>query len=200
MKNQIRILAVLGVLLFGSLAFTTIDKRIIAIDAGHGGDDFGVNVNGFHEKSITVAVAKKIKELNKNENVEIVLIRDGDTSMDLREKTNIINNLKPDLVISLHVNSNSNTKANGVNAYISSNKTFYDESKKMAEISIDKITSTGKLAKRYVSEAPFYILKNANCSMVHLELGFLSNENDRNYITSEDGQNEIASKILESLN
>ena len=126
----------------------------ILFDAGHGGYDSGVNKYGFEEKTITESIARKIKEQNNNENVQIVLIRDEDISMNLTDRVTIINKLKPDLVLSIHINSNSNMKANGVNAYISSNKTFYDESKKMAEIAVDKITSTGKLTKRYVAEAP----------------------------------------------
>ncbi|GAA3761824.1 N-acetylmuramoyl-L-alanine amidase [Flavobacterium ginsengiterrae] len=200
MKTKIKILAVLSIAVLGFMAFKPLDKKVVLIDAGHGGYDVGKDLYGFEEKAITEAIARKIKEQNNNENVEIVLIRDGDMSMNLTDRVTIINKLKPDLVLSIHINANSNMKANGVGAYISSNKTFYDESKKMAEIAVDKITSTGKLSKRQINEAPFHILKYANCSMVHLEIGFLSNENDRNYITSEDGQNEIASKILESLN
>lgn len=200
MKKKVKILAVLCTVVFGFLAFTPLNKKVVVIDAGHGGYDVGADIKGFEEKAITEAVASKIKELNKNENVEIILLRDGDTSMDLRERTTIINKIKPDLVISLHVSSTTSDKPNGVSAYISSNKTFNEQSKKTAENVVDKITSAGKLGKRYISEAPFHILKYANCSMVHLEIGFLSNENDRNYITSEEGQNQIATKILESLN
>lgn len=119
--------------------------------------------------------------------------------MELKERVSIINNLKPDLVISLHVNSNSNMQANGVQAFIPSNETFKDKSKEIAEIIIDKLTTTGNLLKRNTTEAPFYILKNANCPIMTLEMGFLSNEKDRNYITSEKGQNEIATKILEAV-
>lgn len=200
MKTKIKVLVVFCWVIFGFMAFKPVDKKVVLIDAGHGGYDAGADIKGFEEKTITVAIARKIKEQSNSENVEIVLIRDGDMSMNLTDRVTIINKLKPDLVLSLHVNSNSNMNANGVGAYISSNKAFHDQSKEIAEIAVDKITSTGKLTKRYVAEAPFHILKYANCNMVHLDLGFLSNENDRNYITSEEGQKEIANKILESLN
>lgn len=202
MKTKIRILGLLSVvvLLVISFSFRPLEeKKTIVIDAGHGGYDVGKDIYGFEEKTITEAVAKKIKELNNDANVEIVLIRDGDISMELKERVSIINNLQPDLVISIHVNSNSNIQANGVQAYIPANETFKDKSKEIAEIIIDKLAATGNLVKRNTSEAPFYILKNANCPTMTLEIGFLSNEKDRNYITSEKGQNEIATKILEAL-
>ena len=199
MKKKIQFLSVLSAVVFGFLAFTTLDKKTIVIDAGHGGQDAGVDVRGFEEKTITEAVAKKIKELNKNANVEIVLLRDGDVNMDLPERVSKINNLKPDLVISLHISTNRNVKANGVRAYITSKETFHDQSKQIAETVIDKIAINGNLEKGKVTEAPFFILKNAECPVVLLEMGYLSNENDRDYLTSEKGQSEIADKILESI-
>jgi N-acetylmuramoyl-L-alanine amidase len=199
MRTKIKVLVVFCLAIFGFMAFKPLDKKMVIIDAGHGGYDVGADIKGFEEKAITESVASKIKELNKNENVVIVLLRDGDTSMDLKERVFRINNLKPDLVISLHVSSTANEKPNGVGAYISSKKKFYDHSKEIAENIINKIAATGNLSKRYVSEAPFYILKNADFPMVHLEMGFLSNEKDRSYITTEKGQTEIAEKILESL-
>ena len=117
----------------------------------------------------------------------------------MKERVSKINNLKPDLVISLHIGANKNIESNGIGAYISQKKAFQDQSKKVAENVLDNIAATGNLAKRNVTEAPFYILKNADCAVVHLEMGNLSNEKDRNYITSEKGQVEIADKILESI-
>ncbi|MDQ6470001.1 N-acetylmuramoyl-L-alanine amidase [Flavobacterium sp. LHD-80] len=199
MKNKIKLLGILCSLVFGFLAFTTLDKKVVVIDAGHGGEDVGAKVSEFEEKLITEAVAKRIKEQNKNANVEIVLLREGDVNMALKERVLAINNLKPDLVISLHISANSNSNANGVEAYISSKKTFYDQSKEIAETVISNIATTGNLTKRTVSEAPFFILKNSDCPTMLLEMGFLSNEKDRNYITTEKGQDEIAAKILESV-
>ncbi|WJS95810.1 N-acetylmuramoyl-L-alanine amidase [Flavobacterium johnsoniae] len=199
MKTKIKFLVVLSLVVFAFMAFKPVDKKIVVIDAGHGGDDFGASLNGLQEKIIVETIAKKIKAQNKNENLEIVLLREGDHFMELSERVSIINNLKPDLVISLHVSVNPNNKTNGVQAFISSKKTFYDQSKEMAESMIDNIAATGNLAKRRISEAPFYILKNSECPSMFLEMGFLSNENDRSYITSEKGQDEIATKILESL-
>jgi len=201
MKTKTKFLGFLTFLaLFVVVAFKPLeDKKTIVIDAGHGGYDVGADLYGFEEKAITETIAKRIKEQNNSADVEIVLIRDGDISMELKERVSIINNLKPDLVISLHVNSNSNMMANGVQAYVPANEIFKDKSKAIAEIIIDKIAATGNLVKRNTTEAPFYLLKNANCPIMTLEIGFLSNEKDRNYITSTKGQNEIASKILESV-
>lgn len=199
MKTKIKVLVILSAAVFGLFAFKSLDtKKLIIIDAGHGGDDHGTTVNGLQEKIIVETIAKKIKAQNKNENLEIVLLREGDHLMELSERVSIINNLNPSLVISVHINASRDVTKNGVDAYISSNKAFYDQSKENAEAIVEKI-GTEFLVKGTVKEAPFYILKNSNCPAVTLELGYLSNQNDRNYISSEKGQGEIAAKILEAV-
>lgn len=201
MKNKTKILGVLAVIgLFTIFAFKPLnDKKIIVIDAGHGGHDFGAVKYGIEEKTIVETISKKIKEQNKDANLEIVLLREGDHFMELSERVSIINNVKPNLVVSLHVNANMSSEKNGIEAYISNkNEKFKEESTVSAEKLLNTI-SNKSLAKGKVKEAPFYIMKNSNCPAVLIELGYLSNDADRDYLTSEDGQNEIAAKILESV-
>jgi N-acetylmuramoyl-L-alanine amidase len=200
MKTKIKVLGIIsGVFLFGLFAFKPLaEKKVIVIDAGHGGDDFGATMNGIQEKTISETIAKKIKALNKDNTIEIFLLREGDHFMELSERVSIINNLNPDLVISLHLNSSQNADKNGVEAYISSKKEFYEKSKESAEKIVNNL-SGDFLLKGKIKEAPFYILKNSNCPAITLEVGFLSNAENRDYLTSESGQNEIAAKILESV-
>lgn len=199
MKTKIKVLAILIAAVFGLFAFKSLDtKKIIVIDAAHGGDDSGATLNGLQEKTIVEAISKKIRAQNKNENLEIVLLREGDHFMELSERVSMINNLNPSLVISLHINASENFNKNGVEAYVSSKSKFFNESKINAEIMIDKVAGN-YFSKGEVKEASFYILKNSNCPAMTLEVGYLSNVNDRNYISSEKGQDEIAAKILEAV-
>lgn len=50
-----------------------------------------------------------------------------------------------------------------------------------------------------MKDANLYIIKNSKCPAVLLEVGYLSNANDRAYITSESGKDEIAKNILKLL-
>lgn len=198
MKTKIRNSVILFIVLIGIYAFKIPEKKIIVIDAGHGGNDFGVTLNDVQEKIIVENIAKKIKAQNKNENLEIVLVREGDHGMELSERISIINNVNPSLLISLHINSSPNFSKNGIEAYISSNAKFHDQSKASAEILIEKVAGD-YFSKGTVKEASLYILKNANCPAVCIDLGYLSNVNDRNYISTEKGQTEMADKILEAV-
>ena len=159
---------------------------------------FGATSGEVMEKEIVANIANKIIELNKDENLEIVLLREEDNFVDLKTRVEKINSLKPNLVISLHVNNSRNVNVNGVEAFVSKENKFYEESYKHAEGLINKV-SNENLAKRDVKEAPLFILKNSNCPAVNLELGFISNEKDREYITSKKGQTELAAQLVKYL-
>lgn len=172
------------------------EKKIIVIDAGHGGKDHGAENNDELESKIVESIAKKIKLLNVKDNVEIILLREDDSFIGLNERVDKINEINPALLISLHVNASKNSNENGVNAYVSSQNEFYEKSLEAANKLIDKI-SNSYLAKGEVSNANLFVIKNSKCPAVILEVGYLSNENDKAYITSEKGKNEIADRVYE---
>jgi N-acetylmuramoyl-L-alanine amidase len=197
MKNAFRILGI--ALLVFTMSFTSpSNKKLIVIDAGHGGHDMG-STFGFHtEKEIVSKISQKIKGLNTNSDIEIVLIRDNDEFKSLADRVEKINSLNADLVLSLHVNSTKNETSSGIEAFVSDENAKYEDSKAHAE-ELVALLSNEKLQSRGVKTAPFMVLKKTNTAAVTLELGFLSNPSDRNYITSQAGQNEIASKIAAYL-
>jgi N-acetylmuramoyl-L-alanine amidase len=174
------------------------DKKIIVIDAGHGGHDHGAKIDNELESKIVESIAKKIKELNKNNNIEIVLLREDDSFIGLKERTNKVNEINPHLLISLHINTSKNSNVNGVDAFVASENVFYEKSVEAANKLIEKI-SNNNLVKGNVKDAKLFIIEKSKCPAILLEVGYLTNENDKTYITSEDGKNEIANSILDFL-
>lgn len=173
-------------------------KKIILIDAGHGGKDFGTKINDEIESKIVESISKKIKLLNVKDEIEIVLLREDDSFIGLNERLKTINKINPDLLISLHINSSNNAEKNGIHAYVSKDNIHYKESLESANSLIDNI-SNEKLKKGEVNNASLFIIKNSNCPALALEIGYLSNNNDREYVTSEKGKNEIANRIYEVI-
>lgn len=197
MKNTVKFLSLVGLLML-TLSFTsnpTHEKKIIVIDAGHGGKDSGVSLDGFSEKIITEEIAKKIQLLNKDDNFQIVLLRDGDNFIEINDRVIKANEIKPDLLISIHVNSTDDVMKKGAEVYVSSKNEFYKVSSELAEKLINSLASPNK-----VKNANFHIIKDVVCPSFLLEVGFLSNVDDKTYITSDAGQNEIATIILGLLN
>ena len=171
------------------LSFTNFtDKTIIVIDAGHGGTDLGTSKNGIAEKDIVLDIAKRIKALNKNEKIEIVLTREADAATTLAGRTDFINKLKPSLVLSLHVNNSKNTESTGNKIYT-----------KPANFDFAKNLAT-KFGDCKIEDANLHLLRNSESPTMLLELGYLSNVTDRTYLSSQAGKDEISRKILAFLN
>ncbi|MEO9258327.1 MAG: N-acetylmuramoyl-L-alanine amidase [Crocinitomicaceae bacterium] len=197
MRGKVKFLSFIGVLAL-ALSFTsnpTHEKKIILIDAGHGGKDSGVNLDGFSEKIITEEIAKKIQLLNKDGNFQIILLRDGDNFIDRNNRVIKANELKPDLLISIHVNISNDVTEKGPEIYVSNKNEFYKESSELAEKLMNSLDSANK-----VKEGNFNIIRDVKCPGLLIEVGYLSNVDDKANITSDAGQTEIATKILGLLN
>jgi N-acetylmuramoyl-L-alanine amidase len=172
------------------LSFTPLSKKIIVIDAGHGGNDTGARRDGLSEKEITLQIAKEIQQYNKEQDAfEVVLTRDSDNDLTLAERIVKINELSPEMVISLHLNSSPKpeTPNAGLEIYTQNS----EKSKKLAE----KISA--KFAVHSIEDRNLQILRESKVPAVLVELGFINNTRDRNYISSEKGRKEIAEKFTE---
>lgn len=190
---NVRKLLIVPLFAVAFLSFKPIDKKIIVIDAGHGGQDKGATFEKASEKQIVLDIASKIKEINNSQSkYEVVLTRDDDSYPSLTERTDKINSLNPEMVISLHVNRTpeNETSKNGHEIYIQNS----EASKNIA----DKISK--KLGNCSILEKNLHILRESKAPAVLVELGFINNTEDRKYITSQKGQKEIAQKFVEFFN
>lgn len=91
----------------------------IAVDAGHGGEDPGARGSkGSHEKNITLAIARKLKQqIDAEDNMQAILIRDGDYFVPLGDRVKKARAAKADLFISIHADSFVNSTAKGSSVF-----------------------------------------------------------------------------------
>ncbi|WP_257252801.1 MULTISPECIES: N-acetylmuramoyl-L-alanine amidase [unclassified Endozoicomonas] len=92
---------------------------VVAIDAGHGGEDPGaLAYGGGHEKVVTLNISKDLAALLKKEpGFEPVLVRTGDYYIPLRERAVIARKAGADLFISIHADAFTDPRANGASVY-----------------------------------------------------------------------------------
>jgi len=92
---------------------------IIAVDAGHGGEDPGaIGPHKVMEKNITLAVAKKLaRKINAQPGMKAVLIRKGDYFVPLRRRVYLARKAHADMMISIHADSVSTRSVKGASAY-----------------------------------------------------------------------------------
>ncbi|MBV16039.1 MULTISPECIES: N-acetylmuramoyl-L-alanine amidase [Thalassospira] len=95
------------------------NKPLIAIDAGHGGVDPGaIGVDGVYEKNLTLAAARQLADtLTASGRYRVLLTRDKDVFLKLRQRVEIARKNGADLFISLHADSIANPKHRGASVY-----------------------------------------------------------------------------------
>jgi len=92
---------------------------VIAVDAGHGGEDPGaIGRNGLQEKRVTLKVAKALAALiNRQSGMKAVLIRSGDYFVPLKKRVALVREANADLMISLHADSVTEKWVKGTSVY-----------------------------------------------------------------------------------
>ncbi|MBU3026099.1 N-acetylmuramoyl-L-alanine amidase family protein [Zobellia galactanivorans] len=183
---------------------TSAQKRII-IDVGHGGKDSGaIGINKIQEKDVVLDIANAILKLNNelDKPLDIYLTRYKDTLISLSDRTKLAKTLKADLFVSLHCNHSDNPDARGVEVYTSKKEGEYSEESVFVGYQIEKALCTAiGYESRGVKFANFQVLRETigYCISILLEVGFLSNWDDGNYISGSINIKLIASIILKSI-
>ncbi len=92
---------------------------VIAIDAGHGGEDPGaIGPRGVREKDVVLGIARRLARLvEKERGMRPVLIRSGDYYVGLRKRTELARRHRADMLISLHADSFPDRRARGASVY-----------------------------------------------------------------------------------
>ncbi|SRG15371.1 N-acetylmuramoyl-L-alanine amidase AmiB [Shigella flexneri] len=100
------------------------DKIIIAIDAGHGGQDPGaIGPGGTREKNVTIAIARKLRTLlNDDPMFKGVLTRDGDYFISVMGRSDVAHKQNANFLVSIHADAAPNRSATGASVWVLSNR------------------------------------------------------------------------------
>ncbi|GAB4196107.1 MAG: N-acetylmuramoyl-L-alanine amidase AmiB [Wenzhouxiangellaceae bacterium] len=118
----------------------TVDSQrdvIVAIDAGHGGEDPGaIGPAGTHEKAVTLAIARELKKaIDAEPGMKAIMIRDGDYYIAHRERYEKAREARADLFVSIHADSFTDRRVRGSSVYILSRRGASSEAaQRLAEI------------------------------------------------------------------
>ncbi|MBF0470474.1 MAG: N-acetylmuramoyl-L-alanine amidase [Gammaproteobacteria bacterium] len=106
---------------------------IVAIDAGHGGEDPGaIGPGGLTEKSVVLAIARELQKLvSSARGLQAVMIRDGDYFVSLRDRMRKARSSEADLMISIHADSFTDARVKGASVYTLSERGATSEQARM---------------------------------------------------------------------
>ncbi|GGD76360.1 N-acetylmuramoyl-L-alanine amidase [Lacimicrobium alkaliphilum] len=93
---------------------------IVAVDAGHGGEDPGsIGRAGSYEKNVVLSIAKKLaKRIDDTPGMKSVLIRTGDYYVDLNKRTELARRSKADLLVSIHADAYTTPQPSGASVWV----------------------------------------------------------------------------------
>lgn len=183
-----------------------IQGKVITIDPGHGGSDPGaVSKKGTYEKTITLAMARKLKADLEKMGATVYLTRSGDVDVagknaddaaELQARVDVAEKHCSDLFISLHINASVNKKASGISTYYYA-KSNYDG--KLAKCIHKQLTTNFGLNDMGVREANFYVIKRCCMPAVLMELGFISNAKEEKTIKGNWFQNKAMDLVSKGI-
>lgn len=105
------------------------------LDPGHGGDNLGtLGVLGIREKALTLEIAKRAAAyIRAHSDVEVVLTRETDVALALRDRPRIANELKGDALISVHANFHEAGEAQGMEVFFLAAESSVEATKQLIE-------------------------------------------------------------------
>ena len=181
--------------------------NILVFDCGHGDHDNGATHGGVHEKNLNLKIGYTLlkKYFNKiNPNIKVYWTRMTDDFVTLDDRSKFASKVGADAFISLHMNSATNTRANGTEVYysVSNNKKKSSglKSSKMANMMDDALTSKLNTYDRGVKTAGFYVIKRNTVPAILIELAFLSGNSDHKRMIKSTFQKKAANTIQSVIN
>lgn len=182
-------------------------KITVVIDAGHGGDDAGAkSPDGALEKDLNLAIAKKVKELNENKDIDIILTRETDVLLTPQQRVEFAKSKNADLFISFHVDGEPTTQKpmqSGMVFYVSKGQyANSSQSKILASAIYNEFNNNyglkinGGIIQR---QNGIWVLQANNCPAVLIETGFITNRQDVAYLNSNAAKETIAKNVLAGI-
>ncbi|OPL08199.1 MAG: hypothetical protein AVO33_01455 [delta proteobacterium ML8_F1] len=173
----------------------------VMVDPGHGGSDpgaFGITRNLYPEKAVNLATGEILKSKLEALGARVVMTRSQDTYLSLEDRLNASMNVKPDLFISVHANSVAlDRDINQVKGF----SVHYINSfaKSAAQSVLNQAVGTLKRPSRGESISNFYVVRGTWAPTFLVEMGFMVNPIEFDYLESPEGQNDLAEALSQGI-
>jgi len=186
-----------------SFPFTTsahempLSRKIIVLDAGHGGWDPGMVSGKVEEKDINLSIVHKLQAYLELGGATVIITRIDDSDLanskpgDMNARRLIANTSHADIFVSIHQNSYATSHVKGAQVFFFNES---DNSQKLATHVQNRIREFVDPGNKFKPRANsnYYVLKQTAMPAVLVECGFLTNYNERQKLTSEAYQEKMA--------
>jgi N-acetylmuramoyl-L-alanine amidase len=188
----------------GIPAFPVKTAITVVIDAGHGGERSGaMATDGTLEKDLNLAIAKKIVELNTNKDIKLILTRESDVQVPLKDIVAKAVSQQADAFISIHVSAGQSPS--GFELVVSArNQHYAKESQLLGTIVSKELGNIYKVApqlKKGNDDKGIWVLDapEINYPSLLIECGNLTQDEDLAFLKNPANQEKIAGRILKAI-
>ena len=183
----------------------TFYKKVLVIDAGHGGTDTGAEQGEVKEKDITLAITRYLKALfdkRRPKGLGVYYTRLEDETVSQEQRTSFANKLGANLFLSIHVNSTGSGRMSDISGasarFLSADPT--DASKEFAEICLESLLGHLSCESRgLVAGDDIYVLAETDCTSALVEIGFLTNEEELAQLQTKSYQKQAARALYRAI-
>ncbi|AQS58916.1 N-acetylmuramoyl-L-alanine amidase family protein [Desulforamulus ferrireducens] len=203
-----RVLLIVVILACPRLGWAEESLGRIVIDPGHGGYDPGAMRKGITEKQINLEIAQEIKKILVENNVEVLLTREGDYNhaiiglhgkeakkYDFERRIQMAKSFNADAMISIHVNV-GRQKCSGPEAF------YYPKSapgKLLAQKIQEQLHQIPNINRRQVKTGRYYLLTHTDMPCVIVETGFIDNPEERERLLEPRYRQMLAAAIAQGI-
>ena len=169
-------------------------SNLIVIDPGHGGLDTGAIRNELNEKDINLEVSKIVAKLLTQKGYNVDMTRWDDVTLSLQERVDFSDEKQASVFISIHTNSSVREEPEGIETHW-----WTDDGYELAQIVHPVFANKVKAFDRGLVKSKFYVINHTKAKSILIEIGFISNEKERNILATKEYKYKIAEGIASGI-
>ncbi len=178
-------------------------KKIVVIDAGHGGHDPGAQYEDYNESDLNLKMLLYLKEYLDKSGIKAYYSRETDVFYSLYDRAAIAENVDADMFISIHHNASTNKETNGTYVYYSELDTYSSlnglTSEILAQYMQDALVNTLNTTDWGIKAANFVVVRDSKAPAVLLEIGFMSNHDELSRLVKNSFSKKAAKAIYKTI-
>ena len=174
----------------------------VFLGIGHGGKDSGAVGNGFIEKALTLSIGLYVREYLSDHGVDVLMSRTVDEDDAVNEEVKESNAYNPDVSVAIHINSATNTGADGFEAYYHFGGGLSKELAENIEKEVIKLGQNSRGCKTKIGDDGkdwYYYIRETKNPAVIIECAFISNSEDIKIIDTNEEQRAMAWAISKGI-
>ena len=180
-------------------------KKVIVMDAGHGGHDPGAQHQGYNESDLNLKIVLNCRELFKDTDIKVYYTRIDDTFLSLYDRAAFAELVGADMFIAVHHNSSWYDTVSGTSVYWGDKDTSTSlnglTSEKLAWRMLENLTAAldTKVFGEGAINKNFVVVRDSKAPAVLLEIGFMSNSDELSRLVKDKFSKKVARTIVDTV-